>query len=321
MKTVHVNLGPRSYDIEIGSGNLPNAVRFCDAEPDDAHAVIITDENVDELYAEPVAAAAGRAGRRGRHAGRRAGRAEQVARRGRRAVGAACSTKGPIARRSSWPSAAAWSATWPASSPPPSPAGCASSRCPPRCWPRSIARVGGKVGINLPGAKNMVGAFWQPRGVLIDTAMLATLPDREYRAGLAEVVKYGVILDAEFFAYLEANVAPINAPRPGRADAHRRPLLPAEGRRRREGRARGDRPAGGAQLRPHLRPRLRGGHRLRARCCTARPWPSACCAPRRLAERLGRVDAAFAAPAAQAARSASACRSTSPTSTATSSST
>ena len=60
--------------------------------------------------------------------------------------------------------------------------------------------VGGKVGINLPEAKNMVGAFLQPLGVLIDTATLATLPANEYRAGLAEVVKYGVILDAEFFA-------------------------------------------------------------------------------------------------------------------------
>jgi 3-dehydroquinate synthase len=71
--------------------------------------------------------------------------------------------------------------------------------------------VGGKVGINLPGGKNMVGAFWQPRGVLIDVTVLGTLPDREFRAGLAEVVKYGVIRDAEFFAYLEANVEPINA--------------------------------------------------------------------------------------------------------------
>jgi 3-dehydroquinate synthase len=53
----------------------------------------------------------------------------------------------------------------------------------------------------------MVGAFWQPAGVLIDTAVLATLSDREYRAGLAEVVKYGVILDAEFFAYLESHAA------------------------------------------------------------------------------------------------------------------
>ena len=52
----------------------------------------------------------------------------------------------------------------------------------------------------------MVGAFWQPIGVVIDTAVLDTLPLREYRSGLAEVVKYGVILDAEFFAYLEQNV-------------------------------------------------------------------------------------------------------------------
>jgi 3-dehydroquinate synthetase len=67
--------------------------------------------------------------------------------------------------------------------------------------------VGGKVGINLPDAKNMVGAFLQPIGVLIDTATLETLEPREYRAGLAEVVKYGVILDARLFDYLEGNVA------------------------------------------------------------------------------------------------------------------
>jgi 3-dehydroquinate synthase len=65
--------------------------------------------------------------------------------------------------------------------------------------------VGGKVAVNLPGAKNMVGAFWQPAGVLIDTDTLKTLPEREYRSGLAEVVKYGVILDATFFAYLGAH--------------------------------------------------------------------------------------------------------------------
>jgi 3-dehydroquinate synthase len=66
--------------------------------------------------------------------------------------------------------------------------------------------VGGKVGVNLPGAKNMVGAFWQPAAVLIDTRSLDTLPDREYQAGLAEVIKYGVIMDADFFALLERNV-------------------------------------------------------------------------------------------------------------------
>jgi 3-dehydroquinate synthase len=64
--------------------------------------------------------------------------------------------------------------------------------------------VGGKVGVNHPGAKNLIGAFHQPVGVWIDTATLASLPDREYRSGLAEVVKYGVILDAGFFESLEA---------------------------------------------------------------------------------------------------------------------
>ncbi|MGC1816354.1 MAG: 3-dehydroquinate synthase, partial [Casimicrobiaceae bacterium] len=66
--------------------------------------------------------------------------------------------------------------------------------------------VGGKTGINHPLGKNMIGAFWQPRAVLIDTDCLATLPDRELRAGLAEVIKYGAIRDAGFFAWLEANM-------------------------------------------------------------------------------------------------------------------
>jgi 3-dehydroquinate synthase len=69
--------------------------------------------------------------------------------------------------------------------------------------------VGGKVAVNHPKAKNLIGAFHQPVGVWIDTATLETLPDREFQSGLAEVVKYGVILDAEFFALLEANVPAI----------------------------------------------------------------------------------------------------------------
>ncbi len=69
--------------------------------------------------------------------------------------------------------------------------------------------VGGKVAVNHPRAKNMIGVFHQPIGVWIDGATLDTLPDREYRSGLAEVVKYGVILDADFFAFSEANVVAI----------------------------------------------------------------------------------------------------------------
>lgn len=87
------------------------------------------------------------------------------------------------------------------------------------CWMRGIdfvqmpttllamvdSSVGGKTGVNLAAGKNLVGAFHQPRAVVADTGTLATLPDREYRAGLAEVVKYAAIGDAAFFAWLEAN--------------------------------------------------------------------------------------------------------------------
>lgn len=74
--------------------------------------------------------------------------------------------------------------------------------------------VGGKTGINLPDAKNIVGAFWQPSLVLIDTATLSTLPPRTFHSGLAEVAKYGVIADAEFFAWLEQNADALAAAEP-----------------------------------------------------------------------------------------------------------
>ena len=67
--------------------------------------------------------------------------------------------------------------------------------------------VGGKTGVNHPLGKNMIGAFYQPKAVIIDTDCLASLPRRELSAGLAEVVKYGIIWDAEFFAWLESNIA------------------------------------------------------------------------------------------------------------------
>jgi 3-dehydroquinate synthase len=66
--------------------------------------------------------------------------------------------------------------------------------------------VGGKTGVNLPEGKNLVGAFYPPRLVLVDPKALATLPDREFRGGLAEVIKYGVIADAKLFAFLETNM-------------------------------------------------------------------------------------------------------------------
>jgi 3-dehydroquinate synthase len=93
------------------------------------------------------------------------------------------------------------------------------------CWMRGIdfiqmpttllamvdSSVGGKTGVNLAAGKNLVGAFHQPRIVVADISTLATLPAREYAAGLAEVVKYGAIGDAAFFAWLEANADAIAA--------------------------------------------------------------------------------------------------------------
>lgn len=67
--------------------------------------------------------------------------------------------------------------------------------------------VGGKTGINHPRGKNLIGAFYQPCAVVIDVETLATLPEREFLAGVAEVVKYGVVLDREFFAYLEGHAS------------------------------------------------------------------------------------------------------------------
>lgn len=75
--------------------------------------------------------------------------------------------------------------------------------------------VGGKTGVDRPQGKNLVGTFWQPSLVAIDPAVLATLPPREVRAGLAEVVKTAVILDAELFSRLEAQAAAIRALDPG----------------------------------------------------------------------------------------------------------
>jgi shikimate kinase/3-dehydroquinate synthase len=71
--------------------------------------------------------------------------------------------------------------------------------------------VGGKTGINHPLGKNMIGAFYQPRAVLADTAALATLPARELSAGLAEVIKHGAIIDAAFFDWIEQNIGKLMA--------------------------------------------------------------------------------------------------------------
>ncbi|HJQ80088.1 MAG TPA: 3-dehydroquinate synthase [Lacipirellulaceae bacterium] len=210
MPLVHVNLGPRSYDIEIGSGNLRETARFCDAEAEDAHAVIITDANVDDLYTEPVADSlvelgaevdilSVEAGEQSKAPEVAAELWEQMLDQGADRKSVVVALGGGVVGDLAGFVAATFAR------------GLRFVQVPTTLLAQVDSSVGGKVGVNLPGGKNMVGAFWQPRGVVIDVDVLDTLPQREYRAGLAEVVKYGVIQDAEFFAFLEANVEPINS--------------------------------------------------------------------------------------------------------------
>ncbi len=84
--------------------------------------------------------------------------------------------------------------------------GVAFAQVPTTLLAQVDSSVGGKTGVNHPGGKNLIGAFHQPVAVVADTRTLATLPPRELRAGLAEVIKYGLICDAAFFAWLEAHI-------------------------------------------------------------------------------------------------------------------
>jgi 3-dehydroquinate synthase len=88
-------------------------------------------------------------------------------------------------------------------------------QCPTTLLAMVDSSVGGKVGVNLPRGKNLVGAFWQPRLVVVDTDTLATLPPREVRCGLAECVKHGIIRDASLFEFIEVNLEKIQRLDPG----------------------------------------------------------------------------------------------------------
>ena len=119
-----------------------------------------------------------------------------------------------------------------AASPPPSSSAAATgSRCRPACSPRPMPRSAARPAINARQGKNLIGAFHPPALVLIDPDALATLPARELRAGYAEVVKYGLIADPDFFAWCEANGAALLAGDRGGAAPRDRDLRRAPRRR------------------------------------------------------------------------------------------
>jgi len=207
---VHLDLGERSYEIVIGSGTLRSLPKLlADRSPSARHAIVITDGNVEKLHgvraAEILASAEIECDVLVVEAGESSKSVETAEALWRKMLELGADRKtivvavgGGVVGDLAGFVAATFAR------------GVPFFQVPTTLLAQVDSSVGGKVGVNLPDAKNMVGAFWQPLGVVADTDVLATLPDREYRSGLAEVVKYGVILDAELFSYLENEVEAIN---------------------------------------------------------------------------------------------------------------
>jgi 3-dehydroquinate synthase len=203
-KTVRVNLAERAYDIVIGAGNLGHVGHFV-ARLGLRRAAIITDVRVEKPHAVAVAGSLSGAGIQvdvllvdeGENSKSIAVADmlwQKLLKLGADRKTAIVAVGGGVVGDLAGFVAATYARGLP------------FVQVPTTLLAQVDSSVGGKTGVNLPGAKNMVGVVWQPRGVFIDVQTLKTQRDRDYRAGLAEVVKYGVILDADFFTLLEKEV-------------------------------------------------------------------------------------------------------------------
>ena len=202
---IDINLGERSYPILIGEGLLDTAGDHLASLLPRKRTAIVTDEHVAELHlqrlldacekagisAEPIVLPAGESSKSFPHLEWLCEqllelgieRKDAIVAFGGGVIGDLVGFAASILRR-----------------------GCPFVQIPTTLLSQVDSSVGGKTGINTPQGKNLIGAFHQPKLVLIDTGVLDTLPDRELMAGYAEVVKYGLIDDPDFFAWLEENV-------------------------------------------------------------------------------------------------------------------
>ena len=212
MQTVRVNLGPRSYEIALNTGDAAGVGAFVRAAlPKSQLALVVADTNT-AAYGRAVDLSLRSAGFRTRFATVPAGeksKSQTELAKLRRALRPAADRQtavvavgGGVIGDLAGFAAATYNRGLPL------------VMVPTTLLAMVDSSVGGKTGINHPKGKNLIGSFHQPAGVWIDTAYLDTLPIREFLSGQAEVVKYGVILDAEFFAYLEANAPEILARKP-----------------------------------------------------------------------------------------------------------
>jgi 3-dehydroquinate synthase len=205
MRTVEVPLGTRSYKIEVGRDLLGKLGTYCQKLALGQRCAIITDSNVAPLYAQNAAKSLAKGGFESllvtvppgekskslrvvqscydQLAAHRLERKSFVVALGGGVVGDLAGFVAATYLR-----------------------GIPFVQIPTTLLAQVDSSVGGKVGVNLPAGKNLVGAFYQPRLVLADLASLDSLPDREFRAGLAEVIKYGIIYDAQLFRTLEGDM-------------------------------------------------------------------------------------------------------------------
>jgi 3-dehydroquinate synthase len=205
VETLNVALGERSYPIHIGPGLLPRAGELLAPRLPAARAVVVTNAAVAAHWLAPLRESLARAGVASdailipdgeihktmaslndvltRLLEIRAERSTTLVALGGGIVGDVAGFAAAVYQR-----------------------GMPFVQVPTTLLAQVDSSVGGKTGVNHPLGKNMIGAFYQPRAVLIDTDVLRTLPDRELSAGLAEVIKYGAIRDATFLGWLDANI-------------------------------------------------------------------------------------------------------------------
>lgn len=213
METVRVNLGPRSYDIAFGASAAGVGAFARAAVPKSESALVVHDANT-EAHAVAVRAELDAHGFRTARAAVPAGEASKCPARLAELYDALYDTTadrrtavvavgGGVIGDLAGFAAATYNRGLPL------------LMVPTTLLAMVDSSVGGKTGINHAKGKNLIGSFHQPAGVWIGLSALRTLPEREFLSGLAEVVKYGVILDAPFFEQLEATAAALRAREPG----------------------------------------------------------------------------------------------------------
>ncbi|MBX9591337.1 MAG: 3-dehydroquinate synthase [Hyphomonadaceae bacterium] len=201
---VPVALGQRAYDVLIGAGLLARAADLIDSRVGPAKCVIVTDENVAKRHLAPLEAALERLGRHARTEilppgettksfGALARLCERILETGLERGGLVVALGGGVIGDLTGFAASIVRR------------GVGFVQIPTTLLAQVDSSVGGKTGINTPQGKNLIGTFHQPRLVLADTALLATLPAREFRSGYVEAAKYGLLGDAAFFGWLEQN--------------------------------------------------------------------------------------------------------------------